>query len=240
MSERELELRGINSGADFEGGYSSGNSYHEFNKAMISGVIEEEFEFSHGDTWENFYRTRVMVARRSGTIDYVPIIVSDFRQPNILEGNWKGMYVEVAGQFRSYNKCGEDGLIHLELYLFASTLNFYDSREECQHITDANCLYLDGYICRSIALRTTPLSNRRVCDIMLAVKRGFEKTSHIPCLAWNSAALYASKLKVGERIKLYGRIQSREYFKRYSLESEDGEMKMVYEVSIIRMKKVEG
>ena len=84
--------------------------FGEFNKVFIRGRIEAEFEYSHEVMREKFYRTRVIVKRLSGTEDFVPIVVSDLligreRMKNLLKGKW----VEVAGQFRSYNKKGEDG-----------------------------------------------------------------------------------------------------------------------------------
>ena len=39
-------------------------------------------------------------------------------------------------------------------------------------------------------------------------------------------------------MKLYGRIQSREYFKRFSANSDAGEYRDAYEISVMRMQKV--
>lgn len=39
-----------------------------------------------------------------------------------MKNSLKGKWVEVAGQFRSHNKEGEDGRKHLELFLFVTQL----------------------------------------------------------------------------------------------------------------------
>ena len=213
--------------------------FSEFNKVFVSGRIEAEFDFSHEVLWEKFYRTRVRVERLSGTEDLVPIVVSDLligreRMKTSLEGKW----VEVAGQFRSYNKLGEDGRKHLDLFLFVTAINIYDDEDELEEVTNANLIYLDGYLCKPPVFRKTPLG-RQITDLLIAVNRPYGKSDYIPCIAWGRVAQWASELEVGNRVEIYGRIQSREYFKRFSKDSEIGEYRDAYEISIMRMQKVE-
>lgn len=213
--------------------------FSEFNKVFVSGRIEAEFDFSHEVLWEKFYRTRVRVERLSGTEDLVPIVVSDLligreRMKTSLEGKW----VEVAGQFRSYNKLGEDGRKHLDLFLFVTAINIYDDEDELEEVTNANLIYLDGYLCKPPVFRKTPLG-RQITDLLIAVNRPYGKSDYIPCIAWGRVAQWASEFEVGNRVKLYGIVQSREYFKRFSKDSEAGEYKDAYEISVMRMQKVE-
>ena len=212
--------------------------FSKFNKVFVSGRIETELEFSHEILWEKFYRTRIRVERLSGTEDLVPIIVSDLligkmRINSSLEGKW----VEVAGQFRSHNKMGEDGRKHLELFLFVTAINIYEDEDELEEITNANLIYLDGYLCKKPVFRKTPLG-RQITDILVAVNRPYGKSDYIPCIAWGRVAQWASELEIGNRVKLYGRIQSREYFKRFSTNSDAGEYRDAYEISVMRMQKV--
>lgn len=237
MSEKNLETTRDNNVIIRQEAIFDKNIFGEFNKVWVSGIIEEEFEYSHEIWWEKFYKTRVRVARLSGTEDFVPIIVSDLMMTSILDGSLKGKYVEVGGQFRSHSKLGEDGRKHLELFLFVTDINVYESEEEFEDATNANLIYLDGYICKPPVFRTTPFG-RQITDLMIAVNRTFNKCDFIPCITWGRIARYASGLEVGNRIKLYGRVQSREYFKRFSPESEEGETRTVYEISIMRMMKV--
>lgn len=213
--------------------------FSEFNKVFVSGRIETEFDFSHEVLWKKFYRTRVRVERLSGTEDLVPIVVSDLligreRMKTSLEGKW----VEVAGQFRSYNKLGEDGRRHLDLFLFVTAINIYDDEDELEEVTNANLIYLDGYLCKTPVFRKTPL-RRQITDLLIAVNRPYGKTDYIPCIAWGRVAQWASEFEVGNRVKLYGRVQSREYFKRFSKDTEAGEYRYAYEISVMRMQKVE-
>ena len=213
--------------------------FSEFNKVFVSGRIEAEFDFSHEVLWEKFYRTRVRVERLSGTEDLVPIVVSDLligreRMKTSLEGKW----VEVAGQFRSYNKLGEDGRKHLDLFLFVTAINIYDDEDELEEVTNANLIYLDGYLCKPPVFRKIPLG-RQITDLFIAVNRPYGKSDYIPCIAWGRVAQWASEFEVGNRVKLYGRVQSREYFKRFSKDTEAGEYRDAYEISVMRMQKVE-
>lgn len=216
----------------------SENIFSKFNKVWVNGIIEEEFEYSHEVRGEKFYKTRVRATRLSGTKDCVPIVVSELLISDILEGSLKGKYVAVGGQFRSFNKLGKDGRTHLELFLFVKAINVYESKEEFVEETNTNLIYLDGYICKPPVFRTTPLG-RQITELMVAVNRSYKKSDYIPCIAWGKGAQYARNLEVGNRIKLYGRIQSRQYFKRFSPKSEAGENRTAYEISIIRMRKVE-
>lgn len=213
--------------------------FSEFNKVFVSGRIEAEFDFSHEVLWEKFYRTRVRVERLSGTEDLVPIVVSDLligreRMKTSLEGKW----VEVAGQFRSYNKLGEDGRRHLDLFLFVTAISIYDDEDELEEVTNANLIYLDGYLCKPPVFRKTYLG-RQITDLLIAVNRPYGKSDYIPCIAWGRVAQWASEFEVGNRVKLYGRVQSREYFKRFSKDSKAGEYRDAYEISVMRMQKVE-
>ena len=151
-----------------------------------------------------------------------------------LEGKW----VEVAGQFRSYNKLGEDGRRHLDLFLFVTAINIYDDEDELEEVTNANLIYLDGYLCKPPVFRKTPLG-RQITDLLIAVNRPYGKSDYIPCIAWGRVAQWASEFEVGNRVKLYGRVQSREYFKRFSKDTEAGEYRDAYEISVMRMQRVE-
>lgn len=237
MSKKKLVTTRKSSGVIGKGG-NLGNE-NIFNKAWISGLLEDEFSFSHEVFGEKFYKTRVRVARLSGTEDCVPIVISELQMNNILEGEVKGKFVEVEGQFRSCNKIGDDCKKHLELFLFVTFINIYENGDEFENSTNANLIYLEGYICKPPVFRETP-NGKIVTDLMIAVNRKYNKSDYIPCIAWGRTAQYASELIVGNRIKLYGRMQSREYFKVVSPETEAVEIKTAYEISVMRMMELKG
>ena len=71
---------------------------------------------------------------------------------------------------------------------------------------------------------------------MLAVNRAYNKSDYIPCIAWGRNARFCQNIQVGTRVKITGRVQSREYEKKY----EDGtvEKRIAYEVSVISLEIV--
>ena len=94
---------------------------------------------------------------------------------------------------------------------------------------------MNGYLCKRPTYRTTPF-NREISDILLAVNRSYKKSDYIPCIAWGRNAKYLSGLSVGANLKIWGRIQSREY-KKFISESETI-TKTAYEVSISKLENV--
>lgn len=158
--------------------------------------------------------------------------------PGYKHNTQTGKWVEVAGQFRSYNTAGEDGRKHLDLFLFVTAIRIYEDKEELEETTNANLIYLDGYLCKPPVFRQTPLG-RQITDLLIAVNRPYGKSDYIPCIAWGRVAQWASEFEIGNRVRLYGRVQSREYFKRNLPGSEAGVYKEAYEISVIRMQRVE-
>ena len=138
-----------------------------------------------------------------------------------------GTKVEISGQFRSYNNYSGEGS-RLILTLFAREIAL--SSEECE-----NEIYLNGYICKPAIFRTTPFG-REIADILLAVNRAYGKSDYIPCIAWGRNAKFAENLPVGTNIKVWGRMQSRNYQKK--LDEETVVEKTAYEVSISKLEMV--
>ena len=77
---------------------------------------------------------------------------------------------------------------------------------------------------------------RKICDLMIAVNRMYNKSDYIPTIAWGRNAVYSGKLQVGNKVYVEGRIQSREY-RKYTDEGE-AITKTAYEVSVVTMEKV--
>jgi single-stranded DNA-binding protein len=101
-----------------------------------------------------------------------------------------------------------------------------------QDVKNPNQIYLDGYICKKPVYRTTPFG-REITDMLLAVNRPYNKSDYIPCIAWGRNARYSENLKVGDRIRIWGRIQSRDYQKKIS--EDEVITRTAYEVSISKM-----
>lgn len=95
---------------------------------------------------------------------------------------------------------------------------------------------MDGYICKKPIYRTTPFG-REITDLLIAVNRPYNKSDYIPCIAWGRNARFCENLLVGDHIKIWGRIQSREYQKK--LPSGETETKIAFEVSISKLEFIE-
>ena len=197
------------------------------NQTEIMGVIKDEFVLNHEIYAEKFYTFTLEVPRLSGTYDDIRVMISERL---IMDGFYSvGDSVVVSGQFRSYNNT-EDGANRLVLTVFAKDIMHCD-----EEIKNPNRLYLNGYICKAPIYRTTPFG-REITDLLLAVNRSYNKSDYIPVIAWGRNARYAKNLAVGENVRIWGRIQSRNYQKRIS--EEEIITKTAYEVSINRLELV--
>lgn len=205
------------------------NRIIENNQVCIIGEIVSEFQFSNEVLGEGFYLVYVQVKRISESCDRIPVIVSE-RLIDVSR-DYRGKIIRVFGQFRSYNRREENRNRHI-LSVFAMEINF--SNDETDN-SKVNQILLDGYICKDPVYRKTPFG-REISDIMISVNRSYGKSDYIPCICWGRNARYAAGLEVGSRIKICGRVQSREYKK--SLSEEEYEMRTAYEVSIQKMEVV--
>ena len=204
----------------------------ENNKVSVIGTIVSDFTFSHAVFGEGFYLLDLSVSRLSEQADVIPLMISE-RLIDVTR-DYRGCTIEAIGQFRSYNR-HEGSKNRLVLSVFVREVRFM---EEFTDYTKTNQIFLDGYICKEPIYRKTPLG-REIADLLVAVNRPYGKSDYIPCIAWGRVAQWASEFEVGNRVKLYGRVQSREYFKRFSKDTEAGEYRDAYEISVMRMQKVE-
>jgi len=198
----------------------------ENNMVTISGKVVSDVEFSHEVYGEGFYSFVLEVPRLSESYDYIPVTISE--RLIVKEELSIGTMVEVEGQFRSYNSFNNQGN-KLILVVFARDISFLDDHTI---IKNPNQIYLNGYICKKPIYRVTPFG-REITDILLAVNRPYNKSDYIPCIAWGRNARYAESLSVGTNIRIWGRIQSRDYQKK--LDTGEVVTKTAYEVSISKM-----
>ena len=207
-------------------------SYSQNNVITLIGTIVSERVFSHEAYGEGFYSFNVEVPRLSENSDIIPVTVSE----RILTDDFKiGAKVIIDGQFRSYNNY-ESEKNKLVLTVFVKDIKLVQENEEID-MSNPNEICLIGFICKKPIYRTTPFG-REIADILLAVNRAYNKSDYIPCIAWGRNARYCQNLSVGEKVKIWGRIQSRQYEKKF----EDGtsEIRRAYEVSVSKMEVEKG
>ncbi len=193
------------------------------NKVYLSGEIVTQATFSHEIYGEGFYEMSVMVKRLSGQADLIPVTISE----RLIEKSHLeiGSEISALGQFRSYNK-PVDGKSKLMLTVFVRELM---DKDYCKN---PNNIVLSGFICKEPVYRTTPF-NREIADMLIAVNRAYNKSDYIPCIAWGRNARFVKNLCVGDKVALSGRIQSREYQKKFP----NGETKLMtaFEVSVNKL-----
>lgn len=191
------------------------------NSAIITGKVCEAPVFTHSIFGESFYAFKLEVPRLSKYNDVLPVTVSE----RLLDGGL-AMHsrIKIIGQVRSYNKV-IDGANRLVLTVFARELHF----EPEDNGENPNEVVLNGCICKPPIYRMTPFE-REISDILLAVNRAYNKSDYIPCIAWGRNARFAKNLKVGQPLRITGRMQSREYEKAMP----DGTKvkKVAYEISV--------
>jgi single-stranded DNA-binding protein len=202
------------------------NTQNENNIATISGRIVEEPKFSHEVYGEGFYYFLVEIPRLSDSYDKIQVTISERLVP--IEDLNIGKLVYVDGQFRSYNNYTGEGS-KLLLTVFARELKFI---EEEPSVKNQNQVYLNGFICKKPIYRTTPFG-REIADLLIAVNRHYNKSDYIPCITWGRNARFCENLEVGDNIKVWGRIQSREYQKK--VENGEAISKVAFEVSIAKL-----
>lgn len=192
---------------------------HTDNLITLRGQLAQVPGFSHENHGKRFYRFVLDVPRLSGTVDSLPVVAEQS-----LLGHWQpepGCQVTVTGQIRSHN-LRREGQRHLMIFVFANLL----VPEPGDSLND---VMLEGIICRSPTYRQTPLG-REICDVMLAVPRGFQRSDYLPCILWGKTAQQVSQGLPGDRLRIRGRLQSRSYTKATP---EGAVQRTAYEISAL-------
>lgn len=199
------------------------NEIQKNNTVTVSGKLLSLPCYSHEIFGEKFYECYIECLRLSNIPDIIPITISEqvMGTYNFVVGD----KVEFVGQYRSYNKLeGEHSKLMLTVFAYSV---HYPLRD-----TDRNEITLEGFLCKSPVFRTTPFK-REICDLLVAVNRGYNKSDYIPCIAWGKNARVAKDFNVGDRLQIIGRIQSRAYIKK--LDDGTTMTKTAYELSIIQV-----
>ena len=189
------------------------------NQITLRGQLLALPHFSHENHGKKFFRFTLEVPRLSGTVDLLPVVTEESLLNSLdLSG---GQMITVTGQIRSHNLRTE-GIRHLLIFVFAQMIL-------CEDGEPVNDVVISGPICREPNYRRTPLG-REICDVMLAVPRRYKRADYLPCILWGRTALEASNCQVRDVIRIYGRLQSRNYTKL----TEDGpQERTAYEISAL-------
>lgn len=186
------------------------------NQILLRGRLAGCPSFSHQSHGKRFYRTPIEVPRLSGTVDRLDLLLPE----SLLPAADPDTPCEVTGQVRSFNDRSGIGR-KLIITVFTRTLTACSLPPE-------NTLRLSGFLCKPPIFRRTPLG-REICDLMVAVPRGYGRSDYLPCITWGSSALAASHLSVRDQVMIEGRLQSRGYIKVLPDRQEE---RVAYEISV--------
>ena len=146
----------------------------ENNQVSIMGKIDTGFTFSHQVFGEGFYTMEILVRRLSDSEDRIPVMVSE-RLLDVTQ-DYTGEYIEIQGQFRSYNR-HEEKHNRLVLSVFARELKFVEEDEETVPL---NQIFLDGYICKRLYTEGRLSEERsRICFLQSTVHMASQITYHV-------------------------------------------------------------
>lgn len=199
-------------------------NYMDNNKIALEGRVVTTPLYSHELYGEVFYIFDLEVERLSDSKDILSITISE-RLLSDFEINL-GEYLKIDGQLRSYNKL-IDNRNKLVLTVFARSIEVPMEKQR-----DPNEIILDGFICKQPIYRKTPFG-REITDLLIAVNRAYNKSDYIPVIAWGRNARFSKDFSVGARIRVTGRLQSREYVKNIS--ETEKITRVAYEVSISKL-----
>ena len=200
------------------------------NELVMSGCIVD-MTFSHTAHGIEFYDLLLQVPRLSDKDDFIH--VSTPKQMIENEHFEIDDIVCVTGSIRSRNVF-ENHRSRLDLYVNPKTIqkiSEYDLAETSQR----NAVCVEGYVCIQPSLRQ--VSTRLVSGMMIASNRITKKADYLPIVSWGMYANVASKLQIGQKVTVLGRLQSRTYRVR------DGENlyeRTVSEVSSTNIIKMDG
>ena len=172
------------------------------NRIALTGALDTLPEYSHTNHDRNFYRLTLCVERLSGAVDLLPVLAAE---DVLSEADlFRGERIAITGQVRSFNNRAPEGR-RLIISVYAETLTTTDQPAQ-------NDVSLTGSVCKPPIYRRTPLG-REICDVMLAVPRPYHRTDYIPCILWGKNAQEAADALPGAKLRVTGRLQSRDYVK---------------------------
>jgi len=198
------------------------NEEPAYNRVAITGTVTE---LTNGKTGDR--RFVLSVNRLSGMDDKIPVSVPIEQSGGLCDGR----IVMVKGMFVSHNEIVGD---RSKLILMVHATDILEATDEDQF--NPNNIDLVGFVCKQPIYRTTPF-NREITDLLVAVNRSANKSDYIPAIAWGKNARYAKNLLVGEKVQINGRVQSREYQKRFP--DDTVEIRTAYEVSINAIERLD-
>ena len=194
------------------------------NRILLRGWLDAPVKLDHITEGSAIYSTKLRIERKPGVVDIIPIYMKESKLSFLKVRPEEGDYMEIQGYIHSKDIYGKDSKRKLQHYVYVDKMAFSSCMLPC-----ANEVHLTGLIYRTKIARTMK-NGDCLAGFLLKVRRKSHKYSRIPCTVWGSyKASQIEDAKVGSKLELFGRLQSREYVK---IENGQTLLKTVYEVSV--------
>lgn len=191
------------------------------NEIKLKGFIRD-IKSSHVLNGVEYDKANLVVKRETGIEDIINLRFKKFS--NFYRENQE---IDLVGNIRSYSQKMEDGKNKVDIYVFT----YFDHQEG--DIVN-NDFEADGRICKLDELRFLKNGKSNIHFILANNlefgENGQKLNSYLPCIAWGKLAKQISCMKVNDKIKIHGKLQSREYKKYYS--ENEFDIKVAHEVYV--------
>ena len=173
----------------------------QFNKVYICGRITKTFEFDHELNGYKLFSANVTFKRNAKAEDSVTVIANE----DVKKCLKKDSHVKIIGHLRTSTLDGDDKK-HIRIYVYATEIYETDefSKEE-------SLVFFEGYLHKPPYFKMINQNQVTIAKAFFIVERKWGKGDYIPCLFLNKYSEKAKNFNVGDRIRLYGRIQSRKH-----------------------------
>lgn len=172
------------------------------NDITIVGTVVSSPEVVSEYSGTTLYSVYFSTQRLSNIADTVEVIFKDELLYKVTPGAQK----LICGEIRTKNEYADNkGKAKLIIYVFAKDII---DVSDCEY--NINFAIIDGYLCKQPAYRKT-YSGKSICDLLLAVNGRYGKSYYLPAVSFNENADKLSKMSVGDRVVVCGRLQSRQY-----------------------------
>lgn len=197
------------------------------NRAFLIGRLESGFEFVYMQKKEKIYSSAMLITRKSGIVDRVPVTITETELSKLGELPALDLYKFKVEGFLVTNP--ENLLIGNR---YEVSVRILKCSWEFNNTSDVNRLEVTGTICTTPKFRDTP-KGRKICDFMIYVpaESAENNAAIVHAIAWEKYAYLIRNLKTGNKITIVARIQSRKYKKLSGIRGI--EEKEVYEASVL-------
>lgn len=210
--------------SEYEKPYYEKNMPGDENRVLLRGWVDEPIHLDHQTENGAVYATKIRVERISGVVDLIPIFIKESKLVFLNVRPKVGDFMEIEGCFHSKHVYSSDNKRTLKNYVYVGKISFSSSALPC-----LNEIHLTGEVFRCGKARVTT-GGRHLVDFLLKVRRKTHRFSKIPCIIWGEhRSVKMAEAGEGAKLKLVGRIQSREYLK---IENGVETFRTVYEVSV--------